>query len=97
MSRGTSPARDKRIIHLAAEVAETRDRKVPFLLLKLKCELDLTSQILFSFIKNKSYNIKYYFILPTVNTDYIRIHTNYNMNNVLCAFCLILSEVKLTA
>ncbi|XP_052803599.1 IQ calmodulin-binding motif-containing protein 1-like [Mya arenaria] len=40
MSRGTSPARDKRIIHLAAEVAETKDRRVPSLLLRLKPILD---------------------------------------------------------
>ncbi|KAH3699932.1 IQ calmodulin-binding motif-containing protein 1-like [Dreissena polymorpha] len=40
MSRGTSPARDKRIITLAAEVAETKDRRVPSVLLRLKPILD---------------------------------------------------------
>jgi len=36
MSRTTSPARDKRILHLAAEIAETKDRRVSGLLLRLK-------------------------------------------------------------
>ncbi|KAK3106409.1 hypothetical protein FSP39_019392 [Pinctada imbricata] len=36
MSRFSSPERDKRVINLAAEVAETRDRKVPNLLLNLR-------------------------------------------------------------
>lgn len=36
MSRTASPARDKRIINLAAEVVETRDRRVPPLLQRLK-------------------------------------------------------------
>ncbi|XP_060591516.1 IQ calmodulin-binding motif-containing protein 1-like [Ruditapes philippinarum] len=40
MSRGTSPVRDKRIIHLAAEVVETRDRRVPVVLQRLKPILD---------------------------------------------------------
>ncbi|XP_045208275.2 IQ calmodulin-binding motif-containing protein 1-like [Mercenaria mercenaria] len=40
MSRGVSPVRDKRIIHLAAEVVETRDRRVPVLLQRLKPILD---------------------------------------------------------
>ncbi|KAL4229455.1 hypothetical protein ACF0H5_012493 [Mactra antiquata] len=40
MSRTTSPARDKRIIHLAAEVVESRDRRVPSLLMRLKPILD---------------------------------------------------------
>ena len=38
MSARTSPVRDRRVIVLAAEVAETRDRKVPGVLLGLKCE-----------------------------------------------------------
>ena len=33
-----SPVRDRRVIVLAAEVAETRDRKVPGVLLGLKCK-----------------------------------------------------------
>lgn len=40
MSREVSPTRDKRIIHLAAEVVETKDRKVPALLQRLKPILD---------------------------------------------------------
>lgn len=40
MSRGVSPVRDKRIINLAAEVVESRDRRVPSLLQRLKPILD---------------------------------------------------------
>ncbi|XP_071155424.1 IQ calmodulin-binding motif-containing protein 1-like isoform X1 [Mytilus edulis] len=36
MSRQPSPTRDKRVINLASEVAETRDRRIPILLLRLK-------------------------------------------------------------
>ena len=39
MSARTSPVRDRRVIVLAAEVAETRDRKIPGVLLGLKCKV----------------------------------------------------------
>ena len=39
MSTRTSPVRDRRVIVLAAEVAETRDRKIPGVLLGLKCKV----------------------------------------------------------
>ena len=38
MSRQSSPTRENKLIQLAAEIADTRDRRVPILLLRLKGE-----------------------------------------------------------